>query len=181
MRIYLLASMLLSSQYMVFWARDQSPVVEVDGGTLHWPLSSSQALRVGPCISRGQGGGSGVSPFSSPHLPSPGPAVGQYASPLAKRCCQDGLTRLPMTRSCEQRMARVQQLDCREPFLSCCKFAEGLRKKAWARGQVGLARGEGWGGVGGQAGAPEETEWPPHSFARWSPSPGDPAGGGPDG
>ncbi|KAI5939250.1 Complement C4-A [Manis javanica] len=66
--------------------------------------------------------------------------LGQYASPLAKRCCQDGLTRLPMTRSCEQRMARVQQLDCREPFLSCCKFAEGLRKKAWARGQVGLAR-----------------------------------------
>ncbi|KAK1327491.1 LOW QUALITY PROTEIN: hypothetical protein QTO34_012993 [Cnephaeus nilssonii] len=46
-----------------------------------------------------------------------------------KRCCQDGLTRLPMTRSCEQRAARVPQPACREPFLSCCQFAEGLRKK----------------------------------------------------
>ncbi|XP_036104309.1 complement C4-B-like [Molossus molossus] len=66
--------------------------------------------------------------------------LGQYTSPAAKRCCQDGLTRLPMTRSCEQRAARVQQLACREPFLSCCRFAEGLRKKTRARGQVGLAR-----------------------------------------
>lgn len=66
--------------------------------------------------------------------------LGQYTSPIAKRCCQDGLTRLPMLRSCEQRVARVQQLACREPFLSCCQFAEGLRKKIRARGQVGLAR-----------------------------------------
>lgn len=66
--------------------------------------------------------------------------LGQYTSPVAKRCCQDGLTRLPMTRSCEQRAARVPLLACREPFLSCCRFAEGLRKKTRARGQVGLAR-----------------------------------------
>ncbi|XP_026955097.1 complement C4-like isoform X4 [Sagmatias obliquidens] len=66
--------------------------------------------------------------------------LGQYASPIAKRCCQDGLTRLPMARTCEQRVARVQQPACRGPFLSCCQFAEGLRKKARARGQVGLAR-----------------------------------------
>ncbi|XP_061052031.1 complement C4-like [Eubalaena glacialis] len=66
--------------------------------------------------------------------------LGQYASPIAKRCCQDGLTRLPMARTCEQRVARVQQPACREPFLSCCQFAEALRKKARARGQVGLAR-----------------------------------------
>ncbi|XP_007459659.1 PREDICTED: complement C4-A [Lipotes vexillifer] len=66
--------------------------------------------------------------------------LGQYASPIAKRCCQDGLTRLPMARTCEQRVARVQQPACRGPFLSCCQFAEGLRKKAWARGQAGLAR-----------------------------------------
>lgn len=71
-----------------------------------------------------------------------GPAVGQYTSPEARRCCQDGLTRLPMTRSCEQRAARVPQPACREPFLSCCQFAEVLRKKTRARGQVGLARGE---------------------------------------
>uniref|UniRef100_G1P6M7 Anaphylatoxin-like domain-containing protein n=1 Tax=Myotis lucifugus TaxID=59463 RepID=G1P6M7_MYOLU len=66
--------------------------------------------------------------------------LGQYTSPVARRCCQDGLTRLPMTRSCEQRAARVPQLACREPFLSCCQFAEVLRKKTRARGQVGLAR-----------------------------------------
>nr|XP_012292135.1 complement C4-A [Aotus nancymaae] len=66
--------------------------------------------------------------------------LGQYASPTAKRCCQDGLTRLPMIRSCEQRAARVRQLDCREPFLSCCQFAENLRKKSRSRGQVGLER-----------------------------------------
>lgn len=66
--------------------------------------------------------------------------LGQYTSPVAKRCCQDGLTRLPMARSCEQRVARVQQPACREPFLSCCQFAEALRKKARSGGQVGLAR-----------------------------------------
>ncbi|XP_032124926.1 complement C4-A isoform X1 [Sapajus apella] len=66
--------------------------------------------------------------------------LGQYASPTAKRCCEDGLTRLPMIRSCEQRAARVRQLDCREPFLSCCQFAENLRKKSRIRGQVGLER-----------------------------------------
>ncbi|XP_004390832.1 complement C4-A isoform X1 [Trichechus manatus latirostris] len=66
--------------------------------------------------------------------------LGQYTSPTAKRCCQDGLTRLPMVRSCEQRAARVPQPACREPFLSCCQFAENLRKKAHATGRVGLAR-----------------------------------------
>ncbi|KAM7229325.1 hypothetical protein CapIbe_019441 [Capra ibex] len=66
--------------------------------------------------------------------------LGQYTSPVAKRCCQDGLTRLPMVRTCEQRAARVQQPACRQPFLSCCQFAENLRKKARTRGQVGLAR-----------------------------------------
>lgn len=66
--------------------------------------------------------------------------LGQYTSPEARRCCQDGLTRLPMHRSCEQRAARVPQPACREPFLACCQFAEGLRKKTRARGRVGLAR-----------------------------------------
>ncbi|KAL1286582.1 C4L [Ovibos moschatus] len=66
--------------------------------------------------------------------------LGQHTSPVAKRCCQDGLTRLPMVRTCEQRAARVQQPACREPFLSCCQFADNLRKKARTRGQVGLAQ-----------------------------------------
>ncbi|MXQ99249.1 hypothetical protein E5288_WYG005390 [Bos mutus] len=66
--------------------------------------------------------------------------LGQYTSPGAKRCCQDGLTRLPMARTCEQRAARVQQPACCEHFLSCCQYAKSLRKKARTRGQVGLAR-----------------------------------------
>jgi len=45
-----------------------------------------------------------------------------------------------MIRSCEQRVARVRQLACRAPFLSCCQFAEDLRKKSRSRGQMGLAR-----------------------------------------
>ncbi|XP_004711864.1 complement C4-A [Echinops telfairi] len=34
----------------------------------------------------------------------------QYTSPVARRCCLDGLTRLPMPRSCEQRAAREEEL-----------------------------------------------------------------------
>lgn len=97
-------------------------------------------------------------------LLSPGPAVGQYASPVAKRCCLDGLTRLPMARSCEQRVARVRQLACREPFLSCCQFAEGLRKKIRSRGPVGLARGEGLAGAGGTGRGPWKGRMAPFSF-----------------
>ena len=65
--------------------------------------------------------------------------LGQYSSPDAKRCCQDGMTKLPMKRTCEQRAARVPQQACREPFLSCCKFAEDLRRNQ-TRSQAHLAR-----------------------------------------
>lgn len=64
----------------------------------------------------------------------------QYSSPEAKRCCKDGLTRLPMARSCEERAARVSPDACREPFLSCCLFAQSLRKKARRRAPEGVAR-----------------------------------------
>ncbi|XP_075835588.1 complement C4 isoform X1 [Microtus pennsylvanicus] len=67
--------------------------------------------------------------------------LGQYASPEAKRCCQDGLTRLPMVRTCEQRAARVRPASCQEPFLSCCLFAEVLRKNQ-SRSQAGFARAQ---------------------------------------
>lgn len=97
-------------------------------------------------VSRGRWGrGSGPS-----HLLSLSwPPVGQYASPEARRCCQDGLTRLPMARTCEQRAARVRQASCREPFLSCCLFAEVLRKNQ-TRSQAGFARGEQPGEAGEQ-------------------------------
>ncbi|XP_052020340.1 complement C4-A [Apodemus sylvaticus] len=67
--------------------------------------------------------------------------LGQYSSPDTRRCCQDGITKLPMARTCEQRAARVPQLACREPFLSCCKFAEDLRRNQ-TRSQAGLARAQ---------------------------------------
>lgn len=67
--------------------------------------------------------------------------LGQYSSPDARRCCQDGMTKLPMARTCEQRAARVPQQACREPFLSCCKFAEDLRRNQ-TRSQAGLARAQ---------------------------------------
>lgn len=117
----------------------------------------------------------------SPALTPVGPAVGQYSSPGAKRCCQDGLTRLPMIRSCEQRAARVRQPACREPFLSCCQFAEDLRKKTRATGQVGLARGEPQEGLGGRLGNLGGHRGPSSSLCTGSPSSGVPAGGGPDG
>ena len=65
-----------------------------------------------------------------------------------------------MTRSCEQRAARVPQPACREPFLSCCQFAEDLRKKTRAMGQGGLARGESLGGAGRRAGEPGKAPGP---------------------
>lgn len=51
------------------------------------------------------------------------------------------MTKLPMARTCEQRAARVPQPTCREPFLSCCKFAEDLRRNQ-TRSQAGLARAQ---------------------------------------
>ncbi|XP_007483637.1 complement C4 [Monodelphis domestica] len=65
--------------------------------------------------------------------------VSQYVG-KDKRCCHDGMTPLPMRRSCKDRAARVRAPACRESFLSCCQFAEELRKKARTRVSTGLAR-----------------------------------------
>lgn len=169
-----LASLL--NQCVVFGARDPNSGITSGrvGSSLHRPLLC--------CWSQGVWAWAEVYvPFVLSCSPPPGPAVGQYASPTAKRCCQDGVTRLPMKRSCEQRAARVQQPDCREPFLSCCQFAESLRKTNRTRGQVGLQRGKGLGGARAQVAVLGKAERPPpHSRPLWSPSPGDPAGGGPD-
>lgn len=155
----------IRSQSSKFWAAGGWA-----GGSLHL---SSWSLRMSSVSLEVRLGDEACFRFVPLCFSSPGPAVGQYTSPVARRCCQDGLTRLPMRRSCEQRVARVQQPACREPFLSCCQFAEALRKKAHSRGQVGLARGEGprLGGAGGQARAPGRAERPPpHSPPPWSPA-----------
>uniref|UniRef100_A0A4X2LWJ9 Anaphylatoxin-like domain-containing protein n=1 Tax=Vombatus ursinus TaxID=29139 RepID=A0A4X2LWJ9_VOMUR len=67
--------------------------------------------------------------------------MSQYVG-QAKRCCKDGMTPLPMRRSCKERVARVSEPTCHEAFLSCCQFAEELRKKTRIRGSMGLAREE---------------------------------------
>ncbi|XP_027710711.1 complement C4-A-like, partial [Vombatus ursinus] len=67
--------------------------------------------------------------------------MSQYVG-QAKRCCKDGMTPLPMRRSCKERVARVSEPTCHEAFLSCCQFAEELRKKTRIRGSMGLARAQ---------------------------------------
>nr|FAA01197.1 TPA: complement C4 isoform-B [Notamacropus eugenii] len=67
--------------------------------------------------------------------------MNQYVG-QAKRCCKDGMTPLPMRRSCKERVARVREPTCHEAFLSCCQFADDLRKKARVRGGTGLARAQ---------------------------------------
>ncbi|XP_044839702.1 complement C4-like isoform X1 [Mauremys mutica] len=68
-------------------------------------------------------------------------AARYQGDPRALRCCRDGMTQVPMRRTCEQRATRIQGPDadrCRVPFLDCCKFATEQRRKAWGSG--GLAR-----------------------------------------
>ncbi|XP_051852199.1 complement C4-like [Antechinus flavipes] len=67
--------------------------------------------------------------------------MNQYVGQV-KHCCKDGMTPLPMRRSCRERMTRVPEPTCREAFLSCCQFAEELRKKTRIRGSMGLARAQ---------------------------------------
>ncbi|XP_043819332.1 complement C4-A-like [Dromiciops gliroides] len=67
--------------------------------------------------------------------------MNQYSG-QAKRCCKDGITPLPMRRSCKDRVARIPEPTCRESFLSCCQFAEELRKKTRTWGSTGLARAQ---------------------------------------
>nr|XP_048673572.1 complement C4-like isoform X1 [Caretta caretta] len=68
----------------------------------------------------------------------------QYqADPVALRCCRDGMTRVPMRRTCEQRATRIPGAEaprCRPAFLDCCQFATQLRRKARNWGSGGLAR-----------------------------------------
>ncbi|XP_068929376.1 complement C4-A-like [Petaurus breviceps papuanus] len=67
--------------------------------------------------------------------------MNQYVG-QAKRCCKDGMTPLPMRRSCKERAARVTAPTCSKSFLSCCQFAEELRKKTRIRVSTGLARAQ---------------------------------------
>ncbi|XP_074873713.1 complement C4-like [Carettochelys insculpta] len=70
-------------------------------------------------------------------------AARYQADAVALRCCQDGMTRVPMRRTCQERTKRIQGPDaarCRPAFLDCCNFASHLRRQARAWGSGGLAR-----------------------------------------
>ncbi|XP_043533926.1 complement C4-A-like isoform X1 [Chiloscyllium plagiosum] len=45
-----------------------------------------------------------------------------------RKCCMDGLTILPMKRSCKDRAFRIKDDECRKVFLTCCDFGMEARK-----------------------------------------------------
>ncbi|XP_059495590.1 complement C4-like [Stegostoma tigrinum] len=51
----------------------------------------------------------------------------QYNNNL-KKCCMDGLTLIPMKRSCKDRAVRIKDDECRKVFLTCCDFGVEQRK-----------------------------------------------------
>ncbi|KAM9323882.1 complement C4-B-like [Gastrophryne carolinensis] len=55
----------------------------------------------------------------------------RFASEHLRKCCTNGMTLLPprMDRDCAKRARRVENGDCRNAFLDCCKYAEDLRKQ----------------------------------------------------
>ncbi|KAG2468834.1 CO4 protein, partial [Polypterus senegalus] len=57
--------------------------------------------------------------------------VNTFSSDILKRCCKDGFTLINMKITCEQRKAKVKDLDpeCKNVFFSCCELGETLRRK----------------------------------------------------
>ncbi|XP_072331393.1 complement C4-B-like [Scyliorhinus torazame] len=53
--------------------------------------------------------------------------LSQYTNSSMKKCCTDGITTIPMKRTCEDRAKRVKEGECRKAFLTCCEFGVELR------------------------------------------------------
>uniref|UniRef100_A0A8C6VA06 Anaphylatoxin-like domain-containing protein n=1 Tax=Naja naja TaxID=35670 RepID=A0A8C6VA06_NAJNA len=66
--------------------------------------------------------------------------IAKYRTPNQVKCCKGGIVLLRNARSCEERAKRIQNTECREVFLDCCRYAAKLRRLTW--GSHGLARGE---------------------------------------
>ncbi|XP_013918016.1 PREDICTED: complement C4-like [Thamnophis sirtalis] len=64
--------------------------------------------------------------------------VSKYQTPNQVKCCKGGIILLRNARSCEERAKRIQNTECREVFLDCCRYAAKLRRQSW--GSHGLAR-----------------------------------------
>ncbi|XP_059499718.1 complement C4-A-like, partial [Stegostoma tigrinum] len=54
--------------------------------------------------------------------------LNEYPDRRLRKCCMDGITKILMEFSCEQRASRVNEVDCRQVFKSCCIYGVELRK-----------------------------------------------------
>nr|BAV92794.1 complement C4 isoform-B [Triakis scyllium] len=59
--------------------------------------------------------------------------LSHYTNDTLKKCCTDGLTAIPMHLSCEDRVKRVKEDECRKVFLTCCEFGVELRNNQSAK------------------------------------------------
>ncbi|XP_070600137.1 complement C4-B-like [Erythrolamprus reginae] len=66
--------------------------------------------------------------------------VAKYHTPDQAKCCKGGIVLLRNPLSCEARAKRIQNTECREIFLDCCRYAAKLRRQSW--GTQGLGRVE---------------------------------------
>ncbi|ETE65066.1 hypothetical protein L345_09162, partial [Ophiophagus hannah] len=64
--------------------------------------------------------------------------IAKYRTPNQVKCCKGGIVLLRSARSCDERAKRIQNTECREVFLDCCRYAAKLRRQTW--GSHGLAR-----------------------------------------
>ncbi|XP_067865769.1 complement C4-like [Heterodontus francisci] len=63
--------------------------------------------------------------------------LSHYTNSSLRKCCVDGITLIPMKRSCEDRAKKVKEVECRKAFLTCCEFSEELRNNQSMRDAVG--------------------------------------------
>ncbi|XP_015681966.1 complement C4-B-like, partial [Protobothrops mucrosquamatus] len=64
--------------------------------------------------------------------------VAKYRTPDQIKCCKGGMELLRKALTCDERAKRIKNIQCREVFLDCCRYATKLRRQSW--GSHGLAR-----------------------------------------
>ncbi|KAL7986449.1 hypothetical protein Chor_011615 [Crotalus horridus] len=65
--------------------------------------------------------------------------VAKYNTPDQIKCCKGGMVLLRKALTCDERAQRIKNIQCRDIFLDCCRYATKLRRQSW--GSHGLARG----------------------------------------
>ncbi|XP_015266034.1 PREDICTED: complement C4-B-like, partial [Gekko japonicus] len=65
----------------------------------------------------------------------------KYSDPDDQRCCQDGMVRILMPLTCDQRAQRVQG-QCGIIFLECCQHATQLRRRHWGSNSLARTHGQ---------------------------------------